>query len=417
MRGPLAAAALVAAAVCLAAPVRSVADVGERIRENRAKVDATHAALANGRDRLRITTVRAADLSRQLALTQTGIAQVGGRLTAIEARERVGERNLAWNHRELDAAQRTLALHDDALRRRLVDVYERGDLGYLSVLLSASSFEDFTERWQDIRYLIAANQTTIRDRRDAERKVSAAELALERRQNALEADRAAARQAHSALAALAEERSQLLAAATAARVSAATQVAQLESLSAAEESNLEALIRERQREDAARAAALAAAAEQARRAAELAGGRAAAPSGFAPAAGVASAGSFVWPASGPITSPFGMRSNPFGRGGFEMHPGIDIGAPMGATIVASAPGHVIFAGTYGGYGNTIIVDNGGSTSTLYGHCSQIFVADGQDVQQGQAIGAVGSTGVSTGPHLHFEIRVSGVPVEPTSRLH
>jgi len=416
MRGPLAAAALVAAAVCLAAPVRSVADVRERIRENRAKVDATHAALANGRDRLRITTVRAADLSRQLALTQTGIAQVGGRLTAIEARERVGERNLAWNHRELDAAQRTLALHDDALRRRLVDVYERGDLGYLSVLLSASSFEDFTERWQDIRYLIAANQTTIRDRRDAERKVSAAELALERRQNALEADRAAARQAHSALAALAEERSQLLAAATAARLSAATQVAQLESLSAAEESNLEALIRERQREDAARAAALAAA-EQARRAAELAGGRAAAPSGFAPAAGVASAGSFVWPASGPITSPFGMRSNPFGRGGFEMHPGIDIGAPMGATIVASAPGHVIFAGTYGGYGNTIIVDNGGSTSTLYGHCSQIFVADGQDVQQGQAIGAVGSTGVSTGPHLHFEIRVSGVPVEPTSRLH
>jgi murein DD-endopeptidase MepM/ murein hydrolase activator NlpD len=100
-----------------------------------------------------------------------------------------------------------------------------------------------------------------------------------------------------------------------------------------------------------------------------------------------------------------------------MHPGIDIGAPQGATIAASAGGRVIFAGWYGGYGNAIIIDHGGSMSTLYGHCSQIFVSEGQDVQRGQAIGAVGMTGRATGPHLHFEVRVNGVPVDPTSRLH
>jgi murein DD-endopeptidase MepM/ murein hydrolase activator NlpD len=112
-----------------------------------------------------------------------------------------------------------------------------------------------------------------------------------------------------------------------------------------------------------------------------------------------------------------MRPNPFGGGGFEMHPGLDIGAPMGATITATAAGRVIFAGPYGGYGNAIILDHGGDTSSLYGHCSQIFVSNGQDVQRGQAIGAVGMTGRATGPHLHFEIRINGNAVDPTARLH
>ena len=86
-------------------------------------------------------------------------------------------------------------------------------------------------------------------------------------------------------------------------------------------------------------------------------------------------------------------------------------------VTAAAAGRVIFAGWYGGYGNAIIIDHGGQTSSLYGHCSQLFVSNGQDVQAGQAIGAVGSTGVSTGPHLHFEVRVNGVAVDPTGRLH
>jgi murein DD-endopeptidase MepM/ murein hydrolase activator NlpD len=110
-----------------------------------------------------------------------------------------------------------------------------------------------------------------------------------------------------------------------------------------------------------------------------------------------------------------MRVHP-GTGEFKMHTGIDIGAPMGATITATAAGRVIFAGWEGGYGNTIIIDHGGQTSSLYGHCSQIFVSENQDVQRGQAIGAVGATGDATGPHLHFEIRINGVAVDPTSRL-
>jgi murein DD-endopeptidase MepM/ murein hydrolase activator NlpD len=110
-----------------------------------------------------------------------------------------------------------------------------------------------------------------------------------------------------------------------------------------------------------------------------------------------------------------MRMHPITHQ-WKMHTGLDIGAPMGATITAAAGGKVIYSGWEGGYGNTVIIDHGGSTSTLYGHCSQLFVSEGQDVQRGQAIAAVGATGEATGPHLHFEIRINGVPVDPAPRL-
>jgi murein DD-endopeptidase MepM/ murein hydrolase activator NlpD len=187
----------------------------------------------------------------------------------------------------------------------------------------------------------------------------------------------------------------------------ATQVAALEGLSAQEESSLEALIVERQREYEAQRRAAAAAAAAARRAAGVAA--------MAPVQG-GIAGDLSWPVSGPVTSPFGYRQSPFG-GGIEFHMGLDIAAAMGTPIAASAPGRVISASWYGGYGNYILIDHGGGISTGYAHCSAIFVSPGQDVQKGQAIGAVGSTGASTGPHLHFEVRVDGRPVDPASRLH
>ncbi|HEV2261298.1 MAG TPA: M23 family metallopeptidase, partial [Candidatus Rubrimentiphilum sp.] len=118
---------------------------------------------------------------------------------------------------------------------------------------------------------------------------------------------------------------------------------------------------------------------------------------------------------GTITSPFGWRQNPFG-GGPEFHQGLDIAAATGTTVTAAASGTVISAGWYGGYGNYILIDHGGGMSTGYGHLSQIFVSNGQTVQKGQAIGAVGSTGASTGPHLHFEVRMHGKPVDPAKYL-
>jgi murein DD-endopeptidase MepM/ murein hydrolase activator NlpD len=118
---------------------------------------------------------------------------------------------------------------------------------------------------------------------------------------------------------------------------------------------------------------------------------------------------FIWPVAAPITSPFGWR---WGR----MHEGIDLGAAYGTPIAAAAAGAVIYAGWEGGYGNLVVIDHGGGIATAYGHQSRIAVSVGQSVSQGETIGYVGSTGHSTGPHLHFEVRVNGQAVDPLGYL-
>lgn len=123
----------------------------------------------------------------------------------------------------------------------------------------------------------------------------------------------------------------------------------------------------------------------------------------------------LWPVAGKITSTFGERRNPIGAGN-DFHPGLDIAADTGTPIAAAAAGRVISAGPDGGYGNLIVVDNGNGVTTRYGHCSQIFARVGESVTAGQTIGAVGSTGHSTGPHLHFEVRVDDKPVDPQPLL-
>jgi murein DD-endopeptidase MepM/ murein hydrolase activator NlpD len=116
------------------------------------------------------------------------------------------------------------------------------------------------------------------------------------------------------------------------------------------------------------------------------------------------------PCEGVITSGFGWRRVSRRRG--RLHKGLDIAAPRGSPIVASADGKVAFVGRKGGYGNTVILDHGGSLSTLYAHNSSTRVKEGDWVTRGQEISEVGTSGRSTGPHLHYEVRVNGVPINP-----
>lgn len=136
-----------------------------------------------------------------------------------------------------------------------------------------------------------------------------------------------------------------------------------------------------------------------------------------PASAAASSrvGLMQWPVAGQISSPFGERKNPMGPGD-DFHPGLDIAADAGTPIAAAAAGRVVSAGPDGGYGNLIVVDDGNGITTRYAHCSQIFARVGDTITPGQTIGAVGSTGHSTGPHLHFEVRVNDNPVDPTQFL-
>lgn len=124
----------------------------------------------------------------------------------------------------------------------------------------------------------------------------------------------------------------------------------------------------------------------------------------------------LWPIAGTLESGFGGRRNPFGGGGSEFHTGQDIEAPSGTPISAAANGVVTYAGCMNGYGQIVIVDHGDGLTTRYGHMSRIEATVGQTVARGQLIGLVGSTGRSTGPHLHYEVRINDKPVDPLPYL-
>jgi murein DD-endopeptidase MepM/ murein hydrolase activator NlpD len=368
--------------------------ISERIRRHQEQIRATHLRLERKRSQLQFETVRENDLRVQLDRTNSAISGVNNRIADLQALASENERRIAVAKTQLSAAERSLKLHDDMYKKRLVEIYEQGDRGYLDVLLNARSFSEFVEGLHDVQLLLAANRRTIAARKVAVARVSAAKQQLDERLIALENEQRQENQAQAQLSALAQERSNLVALAHHQRVAVAGEVQQLEGLSAQEEAQLEQDIREQQAEIARENAA----------------------KGIVPQA-PPGAGQFLWPVSGPITSPYGWRPNPFGGGGGEMHPGIDIGVPTGTTVEAAAGGRVIIAGWVSGYGNYVAIDHGGGISTGYGHMSQIFVGVGQEVQRGQAIGAAGCTGRCTGPHLHFEVRRNGAPVDPNPYLH
>lgn len=125
---------------------------------------------------------------------------------------------------------------------------------------------------------------------------------------------------------------------------------------------------------------------------------------------------FSWPVQGTVTSPFGWRASPFGSGS-DFHPGIDIAGNYGDPVSATGDGVVVTAGWAGGYGILVEIDHGNGIHTLYGHNQYLLVQSGQTVKKGDIISLMGSTGLSTGPHTHYEIRVNGTAVDPFSYLN
>jgi murein DD-endopeptidase MepM/ murein hydrolase activator NlpD len=365
----------------------------DAVHAHQQRLDELRSRLHHKQVELQRAAAAAQDLHAQLAETRSSIASADRELDTLDARVAASRRRLAWERVQLAAAEASARRHEEAYRRRIVQIYEHGELSYLEFLLQSHTFSEFAERFEDLRLLVAADQRTVVERQRAQRTLARRETAVEEATVSLESDLAAEEQTRTRLAALAAERANLASVADRQQASVAAVVQSLDDLSESEERALEGAIAERQRElEAQRVSA-----------------------GGSPAAPAHGSGQFIWPVHGTITSPFGYRTNPFG-GAPDFHPGLDIAADMGTPILAADSGRIIIAGWVSGYGNYIAIDHGGGISTGYGHCSRIDVSLGQDVQRGQVIGAVGSTGHSTGPHVHFEVRVNGRPVDPAPRL-
>ena len=307
---------------------------------------------------------------------------------------------------ELEAAKADEAEQSELLRVRMRELEEGGTASFIVLLLESRSISDLLTRIDMIGEIISYDKALEAALKDARERVEVAEKGLEDAK--LEQE---------------EKRSDL----ETKKADLMNQVAQAEALIQSLETDIEAYkaayneaeasVQAVQAEIDQKVAQLeaerAAAEEAARRAAEAAAQSGGQSTYVAPATYTSGTGTMIWPAptSHSITSPFGWRIHPI-YGTSKFHSGVDIGAGYGDPVLAADSGTVILAGWNGGYGNCIVINHGGGVSTLYGHLSSIGVSVGQSVSQGQTIGYVGSTGASTGPHLHWEVAINGERQNP-----
>jgi len=382
----------------------------EQIKHTQTVLQKEQQQVHNARVKAHQARFKVLTIAQQLSDTNTSIARVDGTLDGLDRSIRQITLRLDIRRNQLNTTRASLDRHRTALNGRLVDVYEYGPVTYVDVLLDATSFSDFVVRWDFVRAILKSDAALISGINTEQSRYEHLVSGLEQTQSQLASAQAEQRSKEDQLSALAGERRELLGIAQAQRNAIAQQLVELEGLTAQEEAKLQALIVEKQREDYLATLAARRAAQAARRAAAIAAGLP--PPVESPLGGPVA---FIWPVRGPITSPFGMRTDPV-TGRYALHSGVDIGVDYGTPIRAAADGLIIYAGWFGGYGNLITIDNGDQYSTLYAHCSAIYVSLNQRVQRGQVIGAVGATGYATGPHLHFEIRKNGVPLDPLSKL-
>ena len=383
--------------LALAASAPASGDVYSRKHQVDARIAALH-------DKIASTHRRVQTLSAQIDAVSSRIHGLESRVGDVSARLATLETDLALHQRKLDRLQalfaletqryfflrRQYALAVERLSARLVEVYEQGDVDTIDVVLSASSFADMLDGIDYVNQVGAADEhiassvgrakVAARDARERTRKVRAV-VAAETRAVAVRTAQVRAVRDQ-----LVADRRALVASRSSKRVSLAT-VAANEREAVGEAQALE-------RTSAALTAQIQAAQANA------------SSSYTASSSSSHSSSGFIWPVNGPVVSPFGMR---WGR----MHTGIDI---YGTPIHAAAAGRVIYAGWMDGYGNLVFVDHGNGISTGYAHQSSIAVSNGQTVSQGELIGYVGCTGHCFGPHLHFEVRVNGNPVDPLGYL-
>lgn len=335
------------------------------------------------------------NVSEQLHQIQIELDQATDNLKNYQQQRVVVEQEIAKNQKLLEEAQARLAKREGVFNKRVRDIYINGRLSYLDVVVGAKDFSDFANRVEMLKRIIDADIKLINSIKTEREEITNRKAILEQdRAKVVELENKA-KEAQAVIQKKKDEQTAILNKAQSDKATAE----QLEQ-SLQESSNaIRALLQQRQAERAAAAAA----------AAQSGGG------GGSDAGYVQGTGQLSWPVNGVITSDFGWRNHPiFGRQ--ILHSGVDIGVDEGTPVHAADGGVVVYSGWMDGYGYAVVVDHGNGMSTLYGHNSDLAVSEGQTVSKGSVIAYAGSTGNSTGPHVHFEVRVNGDPVNPLGYL-
>jgi murein DD-endopeptidase MepM/ murein hydrolase activator NlpD len=382
--------ALAGLALALVAAAPAAADdIGDEKAAVDARIASLQAEIAASRDKEGVLSSQLSTVVSELEDAQSAVETAEASLSELEtslssAQTRLDRltARLTMQTRRLERLQaqyeRAVAVLESRVRAAYID--QPPDL--LSFLVSASSFDDLVNNVDFLERMGRQDQRVARGVEEAKTRAAAERLATLRTKRLQAAT-------VSVIAARTDD----------ARIARDRLAADRDRLATVRSLKASALRHTRETREDYLAEAEALAAESATLAARIQAAQG------ADATGAPSAAGFIWPCDGVVTSGFGMR---WGR----MHEGIDIACGYGTPVHAVAAGTVIYAGLLGGYGNLVVVDHGNGFATAYAHASAILVSVGQAVAQGEPVTLVGSTGHSTGPHLHFEVRVNGVAVDP-----
>lgn len=344
-----------------------LADLQRQAEEQQAKTNEASVKVESVSERLR-------QIQEELRVATAEYKEVKGQLDSVEDK-------ISDNTELLEKTEADLKVKNKKLQQRVRDIYINGQISYVDVLFGAKDFADLMTRMDVLKRIIKHDYDLIM-------KVKEEKATVENTRAQLEKDKAEA---------------EVLVA------DAQAKKAKVEDKESEQQVLLDQAVYDRDTSERMYEEIMAASQEVAnmiRRSQMSSAGYSGAPAG---------AGGMIWPISGPITSEFGWRTHPiFGTARF--HSGLDIGGDYGMPIYAAASGTVIYAGWISGYGNAVIIDHGGGVTTLYGHNDSLNVSEGENVAQGQVIAMCGSTGNSTGPHCHFEVRENGEPVSPYGYL-
>lgn len=323
-------------------------------------------------------TERIGTISEQLRVLSEEVSEAESEYREIERELEATEMRIEANQELLEETEKKLSDKLAQLRGRIRNVYMHGQVSYIDVLFGAKDFSDFLTRMDLFKRVINSDYELVQTVRAEKRVVEETRAALERERAEEERLARDAEEKHLNLLEKRQDKNRLLEKVETDRE--ISQQAYEELLAASEE--VERLI------------------QASRYRYQFPGG---------------GNGTMIWPIIGEITSEYGWRTHPI-YGDSRYHSGMDIAGDYGDPILAAAAGIVVYSGWISGYGYAVIIDHGGGISTLYGHNEALAVAEGQTVAQGQVIAYCGSTGNSTGPHCHFEVREGGEPVDPMGYL-